>query len=145
VKESQDTLLLRTFHSVIVLKIIEKMKEWTEFLRGHIRGTHSPPPPWKHFFFNPPNFSKKFLEGYRYQAFRETRLGVSAKYLVNGEEYFESLVKALNVAKHTIYIAGWYLAPWIYLKRNPVDEESELGKILSRKAAEVGNFFCWIC
>ena len=132
-KESKSGVLIRTFHSVVVMRIKEKVEEWISVLRTHIRGI---------FFYPITKFFAQeklifFIEGYRYQSFRETRLDVHAKYLVNGEEYFAALLKALKKAKESIYIAGWYLAPWIYLQRNPVDPETELGKVLYAKACEV--------
>jgi phospholipase D1/2 len=66
---------------------------------------------------------------------------VNAKYLINGKEYFAVLLETLERAKHRVFIAGWYLSPGLFLKRDPVDEKSRLDKVLYKTAERVCNIF----
>lgn len=53
-----------------------------------------------------------------YDSFAPMRTGCNAKWHVNGEETFAAIADALDEATSEVLIAGWWLAPWIYLRRN---------------------------
>lgn len=49
--------------------------------------------------------------------------------LVDGERYFPALYEALGAAKHYVYIAGWFLTPYMPLLRGS-DEELRRSRLL---------------
>jgi phosphatidylserine/phosphatidylglycerophosphate/cardiolipin synthase-like enzyme len=58
---------------------------------------------------------------------------------VDAENYFEDLYEKLNEAKESIYIAGWWVSPELYLKRpvsKDLNHESRLMDILKKKALD---------
>lgn len=71
----------------------------------------------------------------RFDSFAPVRSLCSAKWLVDGRDYFFALSRAISMAKTTIYIHDWQLSPEIYLRRPPKDNESwRLDRLLKRKA-----------
>jgi phospholipase D1/2 len=69
-------------------------------------------------------------------SFAPRRRNIKAKWLINGKEYFDQFITLMERAKHRIFIAGWYLAPGLYLKRDPVVEKYRLDRLLLRKAEQ---------
>ena len=46
-----------------------------------------------------------------FMSFAPVRSHQSARWLVDGADYFGAVADALEAAKHTIYIAGWWISP----------------------------------
>jgi len=74
--------------------------------------------------------------GNRFQSFSPARHENYCKWLINGGMYYPALYQMLQKAKKRIMIAGWFFAPGLYLIRDPVDKESQIQKILLKKAQE---------
>jgi phospholipase D1/2 len=74
-----------------------------------------------------------------FEAFTSDENYNNAKWLVDGKELFDSLYESLLKAKRTIYMAGQWITPELYLKR-PVskefNEETTIIGILKKKAEE---------
>lgn len=71
-----------------------------------------------------------------YDSFAPNRSNQLTKWYVNGAQYMEHIMLALNSAQEEIYIADWWLCPEIYLKRPTDHLEYRLDKILLKKAAD---------
>ena len=54
----------------------------------------------------------------------------------DGQDYYPQLMTALLAAKETIFIAGWYLTPFVFLDRSPLHQSKRLDNILQKKAYE---------
>jgi phospholipase D1/2 len=58
-----------------------------------------------------------------------------AKPLIDGEETFAAIHDAIDAATETVFIAGWWVSPELYLKRPPDQHPgSRLDRLLQRKA-----------
>lgn len=53
----------------------------------------------------------------RYDSFAPQRKNVPIEFMVEGRSYFSSVYKAFKSAEKTIFIAGWWVFPKVYLKR----------------------------
>lgn len=74
---------------------------------------------------------------HRFGSFAPQRTHSHANYFVDGEDYFEAVAQALESARDTIYIQGWWLSPEIFLKRPAgLNPEYRLDRLLKRKAEE---------
>jgi phospholipase D1/2 len=79
-----------------------------------------------------------------YNSFANEKDSCNATWLVDGASYFEHLFETLQTAEETIYIAGWWVSPELWLKR-PVDvynsDKYRLQDLLLKKA-ESGVKIC---
>ncbi len=62
--------------------------------------------------------------------------------LIDGDDYFNTLLAQLNQAQHYIFITGWALTPWVPLKRDDTVSpeqlaESQLLTVLTRLAGRL--------
>lgn len=53
-----------------------------------------------------------------YQSYAPPRENINVNYYIDGENYYAALAKALRKAKKSVYIAGWWLTPEIFLERS---------------------------
>lgn len=76
----------------------------------------------------------------RYESFAPIRKDVNVEHLIDGKNYFHSLYRAIKSAERTIYIAGWWVFPKLYLKRiltnEKLDKKYRLDSVLKSKAKE---------
>jgi phospholipase D1/2 len=61
---------------------------------------------------------------------------VSARWLINGDDYFQALLPVLQRARHSIYIADWYFSPGLFLDRGATPQQHRLDRVLLQKATE---------
>jgi len=68
----------------------------------------------------------------KYQSFANQKENCNAEFLVDGQEYFSSLYKHLMDANESIYIAGWWVSPELFLNRpcNPKDRNQLPNKLM---------------
>lgn len=81
-----------------------------------------------------------------YDSFANEKYLCNAKWFVDAEDYFEDLFYKLTDAKESIYIAGWWVSPELYLKRpvyfgsidttNLYNQSTKLRDILKKKAEQ---------
>jgi phospholipase D1/2 len=90
-----------------------------------------------------PNGKNDWVEALRSNKKKEFRAGSFAginnstsNWFINGKEFFDGLLPAIHAAKQHIFLGGWYFSPGLYLKRNPPDPESQLDKVLVKKASQ---------
>ena len=78
------------------------------------------------------------LDGHRYASFAPVRDNNTCEWFVNGRSYFEALLKAIPLATHEIFIAGWWVAPAVYLSREKaeLDNATQLGELLASRAEQ---------
>jgi phospholipase D1/2 len=66
---------------------------------------------------------------------------VAGAFFVGGSSYYESLAKALNSAKHRVFIADWYLSIRLFLLRGETLHESQrldqILRMLSRRGVKI--------
>ncbi|KYQ92917.1 phospholipase D1 [Tieghemostelium lacteum] len=78
--------------------------------------------------------------GYRFQAFSKVREHIQSEWFINGAEYYGRLAQCLREAKYEIFIAGWWVWPYVCLERHADNEEkqlkSRLDKILTERAEQ---------
>jgi len=86
-------------------------------------------------------------DGFNYQSFAPKRHHTPAQWYVNGKEYYTALMGALKMAKKRVFIVGWYMSPGLYLKRDPVDKDSRLDKLLLECAQRGAQIYIiiWSC
>ncbi|KAK0736139.1 hypothetical protein B0T21DRAFT_289344 [Apiosordaria backusii] len=78
---------------------------------------------------------RKIAESHRFHSYFPERDGNMVKWYVDGRDYFWAVSVALEKAKETIYIAGWWLSPELFLRRPPYfNQEWRLDQILKRRA-----------
>lgn len=74
---------------------------------------------------------------HRFGSFAPVRYNCSLNWLIDAEEYYGALVRAIEDAREEIYLHGWWISPELYLKRPPADNpQLRLDRILQRKARE---------
>jgi phospholipase D1/2 len=73
----------------------------------------------------------------RFDSFAPVRSHAECKYYVDGESYFNDIYDSFSAAREEIFITGWWLSPYLYLKR-PVsaelNQESRLDRVLQQAA-----------
>ncbi|GAM89123.1 hypothetical protein ANO11243_071580 [Dothideomycetidae sp. 11243] len=71
----------------------------------------------------------------RFDSFAPQRSGNHVKWYVDGCGYFWALSEALDQAKESIWILGWWVSPELYLRRPPAAKEDyRLDRMLLRAA-----------
>lgn len=71
----------------------------------------------------------------RYDSFASEKPGSDAKWYVDGCGYFWAVSRALEGARHSIWILDWWLSPELYLRRPPSQNEQwRLDRTLQRAA-----------
>jgi len=82
-------------------------------------------------------FESEWCRSHAFQSFAPQRELISAKFYIDGEEYFGDVADALEKAESSIYISDWWLSPELYLRR-PSSQfpESRLDKVLFRCASQ---------
>lgn len=74
---------------------------------------------------------------HRFGSFAPVRYNCSLDWLIDAEEYYGTLVRAIENAREEIYLHGWWISPELYLKRPPADNpQLRLDRVLQRKARE---------
>ncbi|KXN71824.1 phospholipase D/nuclease [Conidiobolus coronatus NRRL 28638] len=73
-----------------------------------------------------------------FESFAQFRKGNKCEPLVDGKEFFEKVYEFVKSAKQSIFISAWWLAPFIYLKRDkfPYEKKDRLDHLLWSKANE---------
>jgi phospholipase D1/2 len=73
-----------------------------------------------------------------FESFAQFRKGNKCEPLVDGKEFFEKVYEYIQSAKQCIFISAWWLAPFIYLKRDkfPYEKKDRLDYLLWSKANE---------
>jgi phospholipase D1/2 len=68
----------------------------------------------------------------KYQSFASQKENCNAKFLVDANDYFSALYKHLMEANESIYIAGWWVSPELFLNRpcNSNDKSRQLNKLM---------------
>lgn len=78
-----------------------------------------------------------FAQNHRYNSFAPVREACSLEWLIDAEEYFTALVKAIKSAKNEIYIHGWWLSPEVHLIRPAgLHPEFRLDRLLQSRAED---------
>ncbi|KAL1925650.1 uncharacterized protein VTP21DRAFT_533 [Calcarisporiella thermophila] len=78
-----------------------------------------------------------WVKSHRFDSFAPMRKAITAKWYIDGKDYFYSVSEAILSAKYEIYIAGWWISPEFYLRRPPKqNEQFRLDRLLKRKAEE---------
>lgn len=72
----------------------------------------------------------------RYDSFAPQRSNQLCKWYINGSQYMEHVMNALNKAREEIFITDWWICPELYLKRPKNDLQYRLDKILLKKSKE---------
>lgn len=71
----------------------------------------------------------------RYHSFAPPIDDVGARWFVDGKETFRCMADAIELAQSEILIAGWWVCPSIFMRRDEGDgPESRLDQLLKRKA-----------
>jgi len=70
-----------------------------------------------------------------YQSYAPLRQQVNVHYYIDGQNYYAALAIALREAKRSVYIAGWWLTPEIYLTRHG----DHIGDRLDRVIKEIAE------
>ena len=71
------------------------------------------------------------------ESFAPIRSGVDVKCFTDGQAYFSEIYEAINSAKNTLYIGGWWLSPMMHLLRPAAQHpESRINVLLKKKAEE---------
>lgn len=79
---------------------------------------------------------------YRYKSFAPERNNITSEWYVNGKEYFDALLPALLKAKRRVYIADWFFAPYLFLKRSvPLNLSERLDNVLIELAKKGVKIF----
>ena len=61
----------------------------------------------------------------------------TGEFYIDGEEFFPSLADAISLASHSIFMAAWWMSPYVFLKREDgFDQSNRLDNLLQRKAFE---------
>lgn len=71
---------------------------------------------------------------YKYNSFSPVRKNTGCQFLHCGKDYFSELSECIKQAKTDIFICGWLVTPYLYLKRNP--HKDRLDELLLAKAKE---------
>jgi len=102
-------------------------------------------------------YESEWSRPHRYSSFAPEREHIPAKFLIDGDTYYDDLATALEAAEETIFISckflslawlvvgpgfnllchcqAWWISPELYLKRNPtLDPKYRLDHLLKRKA-----------
>lgn len=66
----------------------------------------------------PASTKKTSKRQHRYGSFVPARRNVPARWTVNGRQTFEAIAEALESAQEEIFIAGWWVTPELYLRRD---------------------------
>ena len=86
--------------------------------------------------------ANRWLAPHRFGSFAPIRNKGFVKAFLDGEEYFGAAANAIENAKDTIYIQGWWLTPELFLKRPPaLYPEYRLDRLLRKKAEEGVQIF----
>jgi phospholipase D1/2 len=82
--------------------------------------------------------TKHISDGHRFASFAPIRTNITCEWFVNGRSYFEALLRAIPLATHEIFIAGWWVAPALYLARDrpELDRSTQLGNLLKTRAEQ---------
>ena len=83
---------------------------------------------------------KDIIEQHRFNSFAQSKKGNSIQFFVDGKNYFEDLYNKICSSKEQIFIAGWWVYPKLYLKREfqngKLNKKFRIDRILERKAKE---------
>eukprot|EP01088_Endostelium_zonatum_P019194 TRINITY_DN6502_c0_g1_i1.p1 TRINITY_DN6502_c0_g1~~TRINITY_DN6502_c0_g1_i1.p1 ORF type:complete len:1166 (-),score=298.89 TRINITY_DN6502_c0_g1_i1:43-3540(-) len=75
---------------------------------------------------------------YENRSFAPIRWGINARWFINGNQYFEALLKILARARKAIYITDWYFSPGLHLCRkgapNELNKSNRLDNVLLQRA-----------
>lgn len=115
IKNSQRSLVLKC-------KSYSQQREWYDKIMFML---HSPAARVFH--------ESRYLANDSFAPFRQ---GQMARWFINGGEYFENVMLALNNAREEIFIGAWWLSPELFLKRPTYDLQYRLDQILLKKANE---------
>eukprot|EP01113_Clastostelium_recurvatum_P006361 TRINITY_DN1286_c0_g1_i6.p1 TRINITY_DN1286_c0_g1~~TRINITY_DN1286_c0_g1_i6.p1 ORF type:complete len:1347 (-),score=391.81 TRINITY_DN1286_c0_g1_i6:62-4102(-) len=74
--------------------------------------------------------------GYRFHSFAPPRVSINSKWYVNAMNYYSDVAAAIPLARHEIFIAGWWFCPELYLKRGPegLAERYRVDNLLAERA-----------
>lgn len=74
---------------------------------------------------------------HRYNSYADIRVNGSAKFFNGGKDYYYAVSKSIENANEKVYIMGWVMSPFVFLRR-PAEEfpEYRLDRLLKRKAVE---------
>ncbi|GAA6040745.1 hypothetical protein JCM8097_003276 [Rhodosporidiobolus ruineniae] len=87
----------------------------------------------------------EIAKSHRFESFADVREGNEVKWYISGHDYFFALSEILEQAKHTIWIADWWLTPELYLRRPPAQHEDyRLDRLLLRKAEQGVKVFVMV-
>lgn len=76
-----------------------------------------------------------WTQGHRFDSFSPIRQGCHLDWLIDGQEYFSVLVRAIQAAQTEIYIHGWWLSPEVHLLRPPsLHPNFRLDRLLQARA-----------
>lgn len=78
-----------------------------------------------------------WCQPHRFGSFAPVRSRCRIDWLVDGEDYYAELVKAVQAAKKEIFLHGWWISPELHLIRPAaVYPQMRLDRLLQRKARE---------
>lgn len=74
-------------------------------------------------------------QSHRFNSYFPERDGNLVKWYVDGRDYFWAVSVALEQARESIYICGWWLSPELFLRRPPYHKQDyRLDQVLKRRA-----------
>lgn len=95
----------------------DDMKRWVNIIRNNIKNEN------------------------RFKSFAPIREGINTRWFINAAPYFEALLEVLPLAKRSVYIADWYFAPGLYLRRgaqlDPAHRVDNLLKAVAERGVQV--------
>lgn len=72
---------------------------------------------------------------HRFHSYAPVRDGNKIKWYTDARDYLWAVSEALDNAKETIYIAGWWISPELFLRRPPLrNQKWRLDQVLKRRA-----------
>ena len=71
-----------------------------------------------------------------HQSFAPVRSMMAVAGYIDGRDYLRDVATALDLAQHQIFIADWWLSPYLHLVRDPCNDFFRLDTLLKRKAIQ---------
>lgn len=79
---------------------------------------------------------------HRFESYAPVRKKVWAQFLVDGQDYFWNVSRAIENARDVIYIHDWWLSPEVYMRRPAaISQDWRLDRLLKRKADQGVKIF----
>lgn len=78
-----------------------------------------------------------WCQSHRFGSYAPVRSGCRMEWLIDGEQYYLELTRAIQSAREEIYLHGWWISPELFLIRPPsAHPHMRLDRLLQKKAKE---------